>query len=303
MAILSMATVPNRGYENPVAGFKATLNRGHYASLNNLSFRVPNPCTVMFASSHTRFIRRLPRNFRIVCTAASSAGGSSASNDENPYKVLGVSPIERFDVIKASYTKKYKDAEKRGDGAAMAQLERAYDKIMMAQLSNRKRGVTFGSIEVSKDIRYADKQPIVPWGPRYARPGKRDLQINLAISTLLAGWMIYAGSADWKPMEFLIFGYIYRIFQKLKGFEAPVKTLLSEDGEDESRGIRTGKRLLRTLALVFSCIAVSSVAYTGLLNVIEFAGFSIPSALINSQELFVTVSSAVTLFFMGSYYR
>jgi len=206
-------------------------------------------------------------------------------------------------VIKASYTKKYKDAEKRGDGAAMEQLERAYDKIMMAQLSNRKRGVTFGSIEVSKDIRYADKQPIVPWGPRYARPGKRDIQINLAISTLLAGWMVYAGSADWKPMEFLIFGYIYRIFQKLKGFEAPVKTLLSEDGEDESRGIRTGKRLLRTLALVFSCIAVSSVAYTGLLNVIELAGFSIPRALINSQELFVTVSSAITLFVMGSYYR
>lgn len=303
MAISSMATMPNGASENPVAGFKATLNRGHYTSLNNLSFRVRNPCTVMFASSRTRFIRRLPRNFRIVCTAASSAGGSSASNDENPYKVLGVNPIERFDVIKASYTRKYKDAEKRGDGAAMAQLERAYDKIMMAQLSNRKRGVTFGSIEVSKDIRYADKQPIVPWAPRYARSGKRDILINLAISTLFVGWMVYAGSADWKPMEFLIFGYIYRIFEKLKGFEAPVKASFSEDGEDESRGIQTGKRLLRTLALVFSCIAVSSVAYTGLLNVIEFSGLSIPRALINSQELFVTIASAITLFFMGSYYR
>lgn len=68
---------------------------------------------------------------------------------------------------------------------------------MYAQLMNRKKGVTFGSfkvcivssflsyicclelyelsfsvlgeffiIQVSKDIKYADKQPIIPWGPR-----------------------------------------------------------------------------------------------------------------------------------------
>ena len=82
----------------------------------------------------------MPRDYKIVCTIASSAGGSTAGNDENPYKVLGVSPIKRFDLIKASYTKKYKNAERRGDNAAMAQL------------SNRKQGVTFGSIDVSKDI-------------------------------------------------------------------------------------------------------------------------------------------------------
>ncbi|KAH9315318.1 hypothetical protein KI387_023945, partial [Taxus chinensis] len=79
--------------------------------------------------------------------------------------VLGVSPLEKFEKIKASYTRKSKDAERRGDEAAMAQLERAYDKIMMAQLSNRKQGMTFGSVKVSKDIRYADKQPVIPWAP------------------------------------------------------------------------------------------------------------------------------------------
>lgn len=30
----------------------------------------------------------------------------------------------------------------------MFQLEKAYDKVMMAQLSNRKKGVTFGSFKV-----------------------------------------------------------------------------------------------------------------------------------------------------------
>lgn len=34
---------------------------------------------------------------------------------------------------------------------------------------------------------------------------------------------------------------------------------LQEDGEDEGRTLRMGKRLLRSLALVFSCIAVSSL--------------------------------------------
>lgn len=29
------------------------------------------------------------------------------------------------------------------------QLEKAYDKVMMAQLSNRKKGVTFGSFQVN----------------------------------------------------------------------------------------------------------------------------------------------------------
>lgn len=37
-------------------------------------------------------------------------------------QVLGVSPIEGFDMIKAAYTKKLKDAERRGDAAAASQV-------------------------------------------------------------------------------------------------------------------------------------------------------------------------------------
>ncbi|KAJ0465363.1 putative protein CHAPERONE-LIKE PROTEIN OF POR1, Chaperone J-domain superfamily [Helianthus annuus] len=85
-------------------------------------------------------------NQRIIC-AASSAAGSSSDNDLNPYEVLGVNPIEGFDMVKAAYTRKRKDAERRGDEAAAARLEKAYDKLMMAQLSNRKKGVTFGSFQ------------------------------------------------------------------------------------------------------------------------------------------------------------
>lgn len=38
------------------------------------------------------------------------------------FQVLGVSPIEGFDAIKAKYTRKRKDAENRGDEATAARV-------------------------------------------------------------------------------------------------------------------------------------------------------------------------------------
>lgn len=38
-------------------------------------------------------------------------------------KVLGVSPLEKFDSIKAVYKRKHKDAEKQGDEAAMERVQ------------------------------------------------------------------------------------------------------------------------------------------------------------------------------------
>lgn len=37
-------------------------------------------------------------------------------------QILGVSPIEGFDMVKAAYTRRRKDAEKRGDEAYVAQV-------------------------------------------------------------------------------------------------------------------------------------------------------------------------------------
>ncbi|XP_010043287.2 uncharacterized protein LOC104432531 [Eucalyptus grandis] len=253
-----------------------------------------------------RFSRTVPWRIGVVCAASSSAapGSSNPNADFNPYEVLGVNPIEGFDMIKAAYTKKRKDAERRGDEAAASQLEKAYDKVMMAQLSNRKKGVTFGSFKVSKDIKYADKQPIVPWGPRFTKSSVQDMRINMAISAVFTAWILIKRNAEYKPLQFLTFAFVYRIFEKLKSFEPPVSPTFTEEGEeDPGRGLRMGKRLLRSLALVFGCIAFSSLAYTGLLNLIEFVGSFIPAFLYNNQELIVTTSTAIFLFIMASFYR
>lgn len=256
-----------------------------------------------FPSSVVRFRRTSPQDKRVICASSSAAGSSGSDSDFNPYQVLGVSPIEGFDVIKAAYTRKHKDAERRGDEVTAAQLEKAYDKVMMAQLTNRKKGVTFGSFKVSKDIKYADKQPVLPWGPRFTKSSVQDMRINLAISAVFTAWVFIKRNAEWKPLQFLAFVFVYRIFEKLKAFEPPTSPTFTEEGEDEGRALRMGKRLLRSLALVFGCIALSSLGFTGVLNLIEFVGSYIPAFLYNNQELFVTASTALMLYVLTSYYR
>ncbi|KAJ4972858.1 hypothetical protein NE237_006032 [Protea cynaroides] len=254
-------------------------------------------------SPFVRFSRTLPRNSMVAFMAASAAGNSNPNSDVNPYEVLGVSPIEGFDMIKAAYTRKRKDAERRGDEATADLLEKAYDKVMMAQLTNRKKGLTFGSFKVSKDIKYADKQPIVPWVPRFTKSSVQDMRINMAISAIFTAWILIKRNAEWKPLQFLAFVFVYRLFDKLKSFEQPASPTFTEDGEDEGRALRMGKRLLRSLGLVFGCIAVSSLGFTGVLNVIELLGQYIPTFLYNNQEPFVTTATAVMLYIMASYYR
>ncbi|KAL5701915.1 Protein CHLOROPLAST J-LIKE DOMAIN 1 [Ranunculus cassubicifolius] len=265
-------------------------------------FKLNSSSNVPF--SYVRFPTKFQfRNLKIVCAAASSAGSSSPDSDINPYEVLGVNPLESFDKIKTAYSRKSKDAERRGDEATLNQLEKAYDKVMMAQLSNRKKGLTFGSFQVSKDIKYADKQPIVPWGPRFTKSSADDTRINMAISALFTVWIVIKREAEWKPLQFLAFVFVYRIFEKLKSFEPQVSSTFNEEGEDEGRGLRMGKRLLRSLCLVFGSIAIASVGFTGVLNVIEFFAKYVPIFLYNNQEMFVTGASAVMLFIMASFYR
>ncbi|CAM6050669.1 unnamed protein product [Sphagnum compactum] len=271
------------------------------------------------SSSHTKWVARhfpalrqsrfcirrdklVLRRWRIECSAADAASSSAGASDESPYQVLGVSPLEKFDTIKATYRRKHKDAERQGNEAAMARFDQAYDRIMMTQLSNRKQGLTFGSFEVSKEIKYADKRSWFPWGPKVAQLGQKEVLMNLAISAFFSIWMVSAGEAEWKPLQFLIFSYMFRIFNKLKEYE-PASSSISSEDEDGSRRTKSGKRLLRTLGLVFGCVGLASLAFTGTLNMYELLGQYIPRSFLGAQELFVTVVSAVALFIIGSFFR
>ncbi|OWM74599.1 hypothetical protein CDL15_Pgr005179 [Punica granatum] len=170
------------------------------------------------------FVRTVPRRSLVTYFAASAAGSSNSDGNLNPYE-----------------------------------LEKACDRVMMAQLSNRKMGVTFGSFKVSKDIKFADKQPIVPWGPRFSKSSDQDSRTNMAISAAFVAWVLIKQNAEYKPLQFLAFVFVYWIFEKWKAFEPPVSPTFTEDGEDPGRGVRMGKRRLRSLALIFGCIAFTSL--------------------------------------------
>uniref|UniRef100_A0A9I9DMZ8 Uncharacterized protein n=1 Tax=Cucumis melo TaxID=3656 RepID=A0A9I9DMZ8_CUCME len=243
-------------------------------------------------------LREISRERRmVICSAASAAGSSNPDSDFNPYEVLGVNPIEGFDMVKAAYTKKRREAERIGDEATAARLEKAYDKVMMAQFTNRKKGVTFGSVKVSKDIKYADNQPIVPWGPRSSKSSPKDMQINMAISAVFTAWVLIKRAAEYKPLQFLAFVFVYRIFEKLK--------------TQDLQNLIFFNSFFVVISIIFcfsfSCSVIILVnflqAYTGVLNFIEFMGGYIPVFLYNNQELLVTSSSALMLYIMASYYR
>ncbi|CAL4917166.1 unnamed protein product [Urochloa decumbens] len=240
-----------------------------------------------------------------VVAAASAAGSSQfgAGENDNPYEILGISPPDGFDQVKIAYKRKRKDADSGCDREYLVKLEWAYDMLMMDQLLNRKKGVTYGSIQVSKDIRYADYQPIVPWGPRYSRSTVTDRRINMAISTAFIMCISTLGHADWKPLQFLCFAYFYRILEKLKVTEAAITPIYNEYGEVEGRGIHMAKRVLRSLGLVFGSILAASLGYTGLVNFSQFLGQYIPTVVCDFQELIVTTASSVLLCILASYYR
>ncbi|GJP51268.1 hypothetical protein CLOM_g10441 [Closterium sp. NIES-68] len=230
---------------------------------------------------------------RVTCNAAKP--GSQPAED--PYQVLGVRPLDSFDAIKVAHRRKLKEAEGKGDEAEIERIDRAYDAIMMRQLTQRKQGVTFGSLKVSEDIKYADQTDVLPWRPRYEKADNKGILINAAVSTVMAVWMVGAQSTEWKILQFLISFYIFQLFMKLDPFY-PQNT---EEGE--KRWQRNGRRLTRALGLVFGVIALASLVHTLLIKAYSLAGMYVPRALYTFQETFITLFTSVSLFFVGSFYR
>jgi len=239
----------------------------------------------------------------VAADAAAAAGSAEFGDEENPYELLGIRPLDSFDHMKMAYKKKRKDAEETGDDEFLAKLDRAYDTVMMQQLQYRKKGVTYGSVQVSKDIKYADNQPVVPWGPRFSRSTVKDMRINMAVSASFVVWIAIMGNADWKPLQFLCFAFFYRILQKLRATEPPITPIYNEYGEVEGRGIRMAKRVVRALGLIFGCVFAASLGYTAAINLIELSMQYTPRLVYYYQELIVTAATSILLCITASYYR
>ncbi|KAG2576469.1 uncharacterized protein LOC120677599 [Panicum virgatum] len=293
-----MATAATAAAAAPAFAFKPSLSRRVCVTLPRRAGRVPHSLRLVASA-----VRR-PRGAVVVAAdAAAAAGGAEFGDEENPYELLGIRPLDSFDHMKMAYKKKRKEAEETGEEEFLAKLDRAYDTVMMQQLEYRKKGVTYGSVQVSKDIKYADNQPIVPWGPRFSRSTVKDMRINMAISAAFVVWIAIMGNADWKPLQFLCFAFFYRILQKLRATEPPITPIYNEYGEVEGRGIRMAKRVVRALGLIFGCIFTASLGYTAAINLIELSWQYTPRIVYYYQELIVTAAASVLLYITASYYR
>ncbi|XP_008676766.1 uncharacterized protein [Zea mays] len=239
----------------PAFALASSLSRRGFLPLSRRAGR-PVPQSLRFVASA---VRRRRSAVVVAADAAAAAGSAEFGDEENPYELLGIRPLDSFDHMKMAYKKKRKDAEETGDDEFLAKLDRAHDTVMMQQLRYRKKGVTYGSVQVSKDIKYADNQPIVLWGPRFSRSTVKDMRINMAISAAFVVWIAIMGNADWKPLQFLCFAFFCRILQKLRATEPLITPIYNEYGEVEGRGIRMAKRVVRALGLIFGCVFTASL--------------------------------------------
>ncbi|PWZ17512.1 hypothetical protein Zm00014a_031078 [Zea mays] len=283
----------------PTFALASSFSRGGFLPLPRRAGRPMLQSLRLVASA----VKRRRGAVVVAADAAAAAGSAEFGDEENPYELLGIRPLDSFDHMKMAYKKKRKDAEETGDDEFLAKLDRAYDTVMMQQLQYRKKGVTYGSVQVSKDIKYADNQPVVPWGPRFSRSTMKDMRINMAVSAAFVVWIAIMGNADWKPLQFLCFAFFYRILQKLRATEPPITPIYNEYGEVEGRGIRMAKRVVRALGLIFGCVFAASLGYTAAINLIELSMQYTPRLVYYYQELIVTAATSVLLCITASYYR
>lgn len=83
----------------------------------------------------------------------------AASGASDPYKILGIERGADTNAINRAYSQKKFAA--RGNDALTAQIEQAHSQLMMSSLTARMKGKG-----VSKDVAYADNEPLFPWRPK-----------------------------------------------------------------------------------------------------------------------------------------
>lgn len=76
-------------------------------------------------------VRRWSICVSVVGMGVGVGGGEVMGENESLYLILGVSVLEKFEVIKVVYGRRCKDVEKRGDDVIVEWLDKVYDRIMM----------------------------------------------------------------------------------------------------------------------------------------------------------------------------
>jgi hypothetical protein len=124
---------------------------------------------------------RKPKN---CCPFTRTTGHPTLPSSHTPQQLLGVPADADSDTVNRAYNRKKYEA--RGNDAAMARLEAAHSKIVMAALSARLAG---GPSAVEPSARWADAGELFPWRPRWCTAERQTLLLSAAVQAAL---MVYA---------------------------------------------------------------------------------------------------------------
>mmetsp|Transcript_12476 Transcript_12476/g.35041 ORF Transcript_12476/g.35041 Transcript_12476/m.35041 type:complete len:267 (+) Transcript_12476:110-910(+) len=128
---------------------------------------------------------------KALCVRAAAASGAGS----DPYEVMGLKPNATSEQIQRAYNTLTR--ENKGNDEALSKIEAAHSSIMMLQLTSRMKG----SVQVDKDIRFADRAVFLPWRPRLFVDEKKALLRNLIVAAVLTVWVfLFAETSFTQPL-------------------------------------------------------------------------------------------------------
>lgn len=236
---------------------------------------------------------RYPVQRRLAVRVRNSAAGYPSGTPDDPYKILGVPMDADSNAIARAYrVKKY---EARGNDKLSQKIENAHDKLMMSALSARLKG----GGAVSKDILYADREPLFPWRPKRWDATPRIIMIFGAICLVLTAYGFQSPSIS-KVVGCLLLGVVGNVM-KQNAINPPPKDASMATEEERGRAGRNFVRggllaVLATMGGVLLCTAPEYLSQT--------FNFRLPAPLNDSgfQVSLKVAGSAICNWIMTSFY-
>ncbi|TYG39749.1 hypothetical protein ES288_D12G040000v1 [Gossypium darwinii] len=227
---------------------------------------------------------------RILAARAGSRADDSAPFEmsvENALKLLGVSENASFDDIlraKNSIVASIKD-----DQEAIAQVEAAYDMLLMRSLTQRRAGKV-----VDRSIRYADVKPVNPSGvgsmPRWVQTTVKNLPVSV-VAPVTSELGIQAGVYGALMVLTYVNGASTSSVVPYTGPDVPGLILASSFGASlyfmTRKNVKLGKAALITIGgLVAGAVVGSAVENWLQVDIVPLLGIHSPATVVSEFILF-----------------
>ncbi|MEW5303479.1 MAG: hypothetical protein WDW36_006166 [Sanguina aurantia] len=178
----------------------------------------------------------------VACAAASS------SND--PYSVLGIKPDATSNEINRAYTKKKYEA--RLSVKDTAKVEQAHSSIMMSGLTARMKA------GASKDVAYADTEPLFPWRPKRWDATPKIIMIIGGLQLAMTAFGFQSPQMS-KVIACMLIGMVGNVMKQNSISPPPRDASMATDEEAGRAGANVTRGALLGVMGTFAGICIASI--------------------------------------------